>query len=120
MSHPVTSVSSPTHPIGLTLGSATKELEGDYQPSRAFVHLNDSVFLDKDIVILVSAQKLDQPRCTVERWLGTANAAGETTDAFALTLVPKFDLPPMPAQEYVFLVDRRYVICRLPDIVCVY
>ncbi|CAG8752184.1 1154_t:CDS:2, partial [Acaulospora colombiana] len=48
---------------------------------------------------------LDLPRCSVERWLASEGAE-ETTDAYALTLVPKFDLPPLPSQEYIFLVDR--------------
>jgi hypothetical protein len=97
MSKPVTSVSSPSHPIGLVLGSAEKELQGNYEPSMAFVHLGDSAFLDKDIVIVISAQGLDVPRCSVERWLSTEGAE-ETTDAYALTLVPKFDLPALPSQ----------------------
>lgn len=105
MNKPVTSVSSPSHPIGLTLGCNQKELTGDYEPSKAFVHLADAAFLDKDIVIVVSAQGLDGPRCSVERWL-KSDGAEETTDAYALTLVPKFDLPALPRQEYIFLVDR--------------
>ena len=100
MSKPVTSVSSPSHPIGLTLGCAERELTGDFEPSKAFVHLSESTFLDKDIVIVISSQGLDAPRCTVERWL-SSEGAEETTDAYALTLVPKFDLPALPSQgEY--------------------
>jgi hypothetical protein len=109
MSKPVTSVSSPSHPIGLTLGCAQKELQGEFEPSKAFIYLGDSAFLDKDIVIVISAQGLDTPRCTMERWL-SSDGAEETTDAYAITLVPKFDLPALPSQEYVFLVDRRYII----------
>ena len=97
MNKPVTSVSSPSHPIGLTLGCSQKELTGDYEPCKAFVHLADATFLDKDIVIVVSAQGLDAPRCTVERWL-KSDGAEETTDAYALTLVPKFDVPALPRQ----------------------
>ncbi|PVF97085.1 hypothetical protein CPB86DRAFT_760872 [Serendipita vermifera] len=105
MNKAVTSVSSPSHPIGLTLGCAEKELKGDFEPSKAFVYLGDSAFLEKDIVVVISAQGLDVPRCSVERWLASEGAE-ETTDAYALTLVPKFDLPPLPNQEYIFLVDR--------------
>ena len=97
MSKPVTSVSSPSHRIGLTLGCAEKELIGDYEPSKAFVYLEESAFLDKDIVIVIFAQGLDAPRCTAERWL-SSEGAEETTDAYALTLVPKFDLPALPSQ----------------------
>ncbi|PVF91424.1 hypothetical protein CPB86DRAFT_809498 [Serendipita vermifera] len=105
MNKAITSVSSPSHPIGLALGCAEKELKGDFEPSKAFVYLGDSAFLEKDIVIVISAQGLDVPRCSVERWLASEGAE-ETTDAYALTLVPKFDLPPLPNQEYIFLVDR--------------
>jgi hypothetical protein len=97
MSMPVTSVASPSHPLGLTLGSAEKQLKGDFDATKAFVYLSDTAFLDKDIVIVISAQGLDVPRCSVERWLASEGAE-ETTDAYALTLVPKFDLPALSSQ----------------------
>ncbi|PVF97080.1 hypothetical protein CPB86DRAFT_786254 [Serendipita vermifera] len=105
MNKPVTSVRSPSHPIGLTLGCNERELKGDYEPCKAFVHLGASAFLEDDIVIIISAQGLETPRCSVERWLASEGAE-ETTDAYAFTFVPKFDLPPLPSQEYIFLVDR--------------
>ncbi|KAG8840682.1 hypothetical protein FRB91_005777, partial [Serendipita sp. 411] len=105
MNKAVTSISSPSHPIGLTLGCHQRELTGEYDPSKAFVYLGDSAMLDKDIVIVISAQGMDTPRCSVERWL-KSDGAEETTDAYALTLVPKFELPALPSQEYIFLVDR--------------
>jgi hypothetical protein len=129
MNKPITSISSPSHLIGLTLGCAQRELRGDFEPSKAFVYLGDSTFLHKDIVIVISVQNLDTPRCSVERWL-SSEGAEETTDAYALTFVPKFELPPLPRQgnyrahihisgimsdflsssaEYIFLVDRRFV-----------
>jgi hypothetical protein len=90
----------------MTLGSPVKELTGDFQPSKAYVYLHESsTFLEKDVVILISSQKLDHPRCSVERYLAS-EGADETTDAYALTLVPRFNLPPLAGQEYVFLVDR--------------
>jgi hypothetical protein len=97
MNEPVTSVSSPSHPIGLTLGCNERELNGTYEPSKAFVYLGDSAFLDNDIVLVISAQGLETPRCSVERWLASEGAE-ETTDAYALTFVPKFDLPALPSQ----------------------
>jgi hypothetical protein len=106
MTQAITAVSSPTHPVAMTLGSPVKELTGDFQPSKAYVYLHESsTFLEKDVVILISSQKLDHPRCSVERYL-PSEGAEETTDAYALTLVPRFNLPPLPGQEYVFLVDR--------------
>jgi len=97
MSKPITSVGSPSHPIGHNVGCAQKELQGDFEPSKAFIYLGDSAFLDKDIVIVISAQGLDTPRCSVERWLASEGAE-ETTDAYAFTLVPKFELPALPSQ----------------------
>ncbi|KAG8822812.1 hypothetical protein FRC17_009456 [Serendipita sp. 399] len=105
MNKPITSVSSPSHPIGLNLGCHQRELTTDFEPSKAFVYLGESTMLDKDIVIVISTQGLDTPRCSVERWL-KSEGAEETTDAYALTLVPKFELPALPRQEYIFLVDR--------------
>ena len=106
MTQPITAVSSPTHPVAMTLGSPVKVLTGDFQPSMAYIYLHESsTFLEKDVVILISSQKLDHPRCSVERYL-PSEGAEETTDAYALTLVPRFNLPPLPGQEYVFLVDR--------------
>ena len=97
MSKPIASISSPSHRISLTLGCAEKELTGDYEPSKAFVYLEEPMFLDNDIVIMISAQGLDAPRCTTEHWL-SGDADEETTYAYALTLVPKFDLPALPSQ----------------------
>jgi len=97
MDKPITSVASPSHRISTTLGSAERELKGEFEPSKAFVYLTESAFLDKDIVVVISAQGLDIPRCCVERWL-SSEGAEETTDAYALTLVPKFNIPSLPSQ----------------------
>ena len=84
----------------MTLGSGTKEVSGAFQANKAMVYLHEEkTFLEKDIVILVSSPKLDFPRCTVERHFPSGDVQ-ETTDAYALTLVPRFNLPPLPAQEY--------------------
>jgi len=84
----------------MTLGSGTKEVSGDFQPNKAFIYLHEEkTFLEKDIVILVSSPKLDVPRCKVERHF-PSEGVQEITDAYALTLVPRFNLPPLPAQEY--------------------
>ena len=97
MNKPITSVASPSHRIGMTLGCAERVMKGEFEPSKAFVYLTESTFLDKDIVVVISAQGLDIPRCCVERWL-SSEGAEEITDAYALTLTPKFNLPPLPSQ----------------------
>jgi hypothetical protein len=70
---------------------------GSYEPSTAFIHFEHSAFLDTDIVIEISAEGLDLPRCSVERWY-VSEGAEETTDAYALTVVPKFDIPSLSGQ----------------------
>ena len=97
MGKSITSVNSPSHPINLVLGSTKKKPQGSHDPSKAFIHFGNSAFLDNDIVVIVSAQDLDVPRCTVERWLAS-DGSEDTTDAYALTLVPRFDLPALPSQ----------------------
>lgn len=110
MSKPIVALSSPSHPISLTLGSDQKELQGEFQPSKAFVSLGGPTFLEKDIILVVSAQGLDRPRCAVERWL-TSDGAEETTDAYALTFVPKFDLPALPRQgSFRFLLTSNSLV----------
>ncbi|KIM34058.1 hypothetical protein M408DRAFT_325583 [Serendipita vermifera MAFF 305830] len=104
MNAPIKTISSPTHPINMKLGHHSLEMTGEHDPNLAAVTLQDSVFLDKDIVIIIAAQKLDYPRCMAER--RPLSSAEEPTHAYALTMVPKFDLPPVKSQEYIFLVDR--------------
>ncbi|CAG7847242.1 SubName: Full=Related to Vault poly[ADP-ribose] polymerase {ECO:0000313/EMBL:CCA69385.1} [Serendipita indica DSM 11827] len=94
MTAPITAISSPTHPLSVSLGGSNGTT-----PNVATVSFNDSTTLKQDIVVVIAVQNLDRPRCTLER-------KSEETNAFALTLVPKFDLPSVQSQEYTFLVDR--------------
>ena len=97
MSAPITTITSPTHPISAILGRHSTATEDTHDPNLAALTLLDSGFLEKDIVIIISSQKLDHPRCMAEKWLAS-NGAEETTHAYALTMVPKFDLPPVKSQ----------------------
>lgn len=97
MSGPITAISSTTHPISTVLGRQSIESTEKHDPNFAVLTLEDSQFLDKDIVIVISSQKLDQPRCMAERWL-VSNGAEETTHAYALTMAPKFNVPPVKSQ----------------------
>ncbi|KZW04436.1 VIT-domain-containing protein [Exidia glandulosa HHB12029] len=101
MSSNITSVTSQTHPIALSLGTLMPDAGTAFDPTKAHVSLSTSK-LDKDIVVVVKADKLDHPRCVVER----ASRQDEVSDAIALTLVPRFNVPPIPEQEYIFLIDR--------------
>lgn len=80
----IRSITSPTHNIDVS------------QSSTQYTSNN---FLEQDFVLVVKAEGLDEPRCFAER-----HPTG--TIAMQLTMVPKLDLPHIPAQEYIFLVDR--------------
>ncbi|KZW03696.1 VIT-domain-containing protein [Exidia glandulosa HHB12029] len=102
MTSNITSVVSHTHPIALSLGTLFADSGAAFDPTQAHVSLNTSAMLDKDIVVVLKTDRLDYPRCVVER----SSRQGSASDAIALTLVPRFNVPPLPAQEYIFLVDR--------------
>lgn len=91
------SVISPTHDIQL------KRYNTHYgRPSRRrmIAKYRSESFLDRDFILVIRADGLDTPRCFAE-----TDPRGGTV-ALQLMLVPKFDLPPIPKQEYIFLVDR--------------
>ncbi|KIM20225.1 hypothetical protein M408DRAFT_30542 [Serendipita vermifera MAFF 305830] len=98
----VTSISSPSHPIWITLGCVEREITGDYKTSKAFAYLDDSAFLDKDVVIVISAEGLDAPRCTVERCIvdegaeETTSLASSTTSPLAIEHEANSELQPSP------------------------
>lgn len=96
MNAPITAISSPTHPISVNLGRHTANSD-DFTPNNGIVALHNSVFLETDVVVVISAQKLDHPRCVIERW-PVSDGAEETTDAYALTFVPKVDMSPIQSQ----------------------
>lgn len=80
----ITSITSPTHSLETSETSAT---------------FTSECFLKGDFVLIIRADKLDEPRCFIERHpMGTV--------AMQLTMVPKFDVSPISSQEYIFLLDR--------------
>lgn len=101
MTSRVRSIASPTHPMAATLGaSSAKTLNAELDPRKAHVNFSSSTFLDKDIVLVLSCDGLDRPRCTVETL--SLDGGQENTDAYALTVVPRFDLPVLPRQGTLF------------------
>ncbi|EJD54093.1 hypothetical protein AURDEDRAFT_180436 [Auricularia subglabra TFB-10046 SS5] len=102
MTSNIMSVTSQTHPVGISLGLPDFESAAPFDPTKAHLTLSTSGMLDKDVVVVLKCDGLDKPRCVVERAVGQAG----TSDALALTLVPRFDAPPLPSQEYIFLIDR--------------
>lgn len=89
----VKSITSPTHP------DLTTESDDGQQSAPRYAKYTSSDFLSRDFVLSVVAEGLDAPRCVAQR-------TEEGHVAMQLALVPKFKLPPIPAQEYIFLVDR--------------
>lgn len=88
----VKKINSPTH---LTVLVSDPELADGIRSVR---HTSPD-FMVRDFVLLIAAEGLDAPRCFAQR-------ASNGTLAMQLSVVPKFDLPPIPRQEYIFLVDR--------------
>ncbi len=83
----ISGVQSPTHPIEV-------ELDG----TSARVRLAQrSAPMDRDLVVVVSAEGLDVPHAVVER--------GERGGALLLSFVPRFDTAAQAA-EVIFVVDR--------------
>lgn len=88
----VKKVISPTHPTVLVSARESTDV------IRTVRHTSPD-FMMRDFVLLIAADGLDAPRCFAQR-------APNGTLAMQLSIVPKFDLPSIPRQEYIFLVDR--------------
>lgn len=100
MSGRILSVTSPSHEQTLFV----EEYMTHYgRPShrRATAKLRSKTFLDRDFELVIQANELERSRCFAEK-----NPRLPGTVALQLMLIPHFDLPPIPEQEYLFLIDR--------------
>ncbi|KAG6866252.1 hypothetical protein C0991_006839 [Blastosporella zonata] len=70
---------------------------------RTTIKYRSRSFLDRDFVLIIGANGLDSPRCFAEL---QEDSQGRLSLALQLTLVPKLFLPPIPSQEYLFVIDR--------------
>lgn len=93
----IKSITSPTHPT-LAILQANSFQERQYLHGQG-VQYRSTAFLEQDFVLSIKADGLDVPRCFAER-----SPTGSV--AVQLTLMPQVKLPTIPAQEYIFLVDR--------------
>ena len=95
-------ITSPSHQADI---AEVAYLNHRGQPSRrrSTIKFKSRSFLDRDFILIIQAEALDTPRCFAEI---EHNGRGPVTIAMQLTVVPKFDLPPIDAQEYLFVVDR--------------
>ncbi|KAJ7147292.1 von Willebrand factor type A domain-containing protein, partial [Mycena filopes] len=99
---PIAKIGSPSHTVSTELGPDPKLPNFKELPfsNYARVSLSSDSALDKDFVLTVKSAGLDTPRCIAE--LHPTN----DTVAMGLTLVPRFKLPDVSRQEFVFMVDR--------------
>jgi len=98
MSEEIQRISTPGHPMAKV--SAYRNHRGENSTHRSVVELRSPDFLKSDFVIVIRARGLDSPRCFAEQ------DDGRGTIALQLAVVPNFHIPPLPAQEYLFLIDR--------------
>ncbi|KAJ3335166.1 von Willebrand factor A domain-containing protein 5A [Gonapodya sp. JEL0774] len=89
---PVLELSSPTHQIKVSLDAANPK------HARATLAL-DTVYLDKDFVLVLKSTGLDKPRAVLEEDTRTG------TKSCMVTFVPKFTLKSAPT-EIIFVLDR--------------
>ncbi|KAK7055153.1 von Willebrand factor type A domain-containing protein [Favolaschia claudopus] len=99
---PINKVSSPSHPVVIELGPDLALPHPKDLPfsNYARVSLSSETPLSQDFVLTVKSDGLDSPRCVAEVHPLHATAA------LAFTVVPRFKLPDLPRQEFMFLVDR--------------
>jgi hypothetical protein len=98
MSGVIESVHSPTHSVQVTPYITSAGLPSH---RRTTVTHRSPTFQQSDFVLVIRANGLDEPRCFVER-----DERDPGTYALQLTLIPKIKLPPVAAQEYLFIIDR--------------
>ncbi|KAF8431323.1 hypothetical protein L210DRAFT_3416402 [Boletus edulis BED1] len=105
-------IRSPTHTISLR---RYKGRSNQYSKRRMSAVWKSSGFLNSDFVITIHAEGLDKPRCFAE--VMDARREGDeegSTVAMQLTLVPKFQAPKIPSQEYIFIIDRSGSMSNTP------
>ncbi|KAJ6476269.1 von Willebrand factor type A domain-containing protein, partial [Mycena sanguinolenta] len=99
---PIANITCPSHTVSTELGpdpTLPNALELPFS-NYARISLTSAAPLDKDFVLAVKSAGLDAPRCVAE-----PHPIHPTT-ALAFTVVPRFKLPDVSRQEFVFLVDR--------------
>ncbi|KAK7048813.1 vault protein inter-alpha-trypsin domain-containing protein [Favolaschia claudopus] len=101
---PINKIACPSHTVSTELGPdpALPNYKDLPFSNYARVSLSSTAPLDKDFVLTVKSAGLDAPRCVAE----LHSSPSQDTVALALTFVPRFKLPDVPRQEYIFVVDR--------------
>lgn len=99
MSGRIRSITSPSHQ-GLSVENYPTHY-GRPSRRRAVAKLSSKTYLDRDFELVIQANELERSRCFVE-----SDPRLPGTVALQLMLIPHFKLPPVPEQEYLFLIDR--------------
>ncbi|TCD67189.1 hypothetical protein EIP91_000416 [Steccherinum ochraceum] len=95
----IKSIASPTHPSFRVLPYGThRDRPSRHRMTAIF---SSTEYLTSDVVLCITAEGLDRPRCFIEHHPNISQSV-----AMQLTLVPKFELPPNPMKEYIFVLDR--------------
>ncbi|KAG2126598.1 hypothetical protein DEU56DRAFT_822144 [Suillus clintonianus] len=106
-SEKIQEIRSPTHPT-ITY-KRHKSRTGRKSERRMAVTWSSTTFLDGDFVLTVHALGLDKPRCFAE-----IDPQRGDTIAMQLLFVPKFKMPPVTSQEYIFVIDRSGSMAGAP------
>jgi hypothetical protein len=106
MSGQILSVTSSSHEEGLFLEEYTTHY-GRPSRRRVTAKLRSKTFLNRDFELVIQASELERSRCFVEK-----DPRLPGTIALQLMLIPHFNLPPIPEQEYLFLIDRSGSMCE--------
>ncbi|GAA5854613.1 hypothetical protein JCM8547_004908 [Rhodosporidiobolus lusitaniae] len=100
---PLTKISCPSHTVSTELEpDPSLSIVSSSLPSshHARVSFTSAATLERDFVLELSSPGLDSPRCLAE------SHPSSDSVAVSLTLVPRFKLPEVENQEFIFLVDR--------------
>ncbi|PSR78278.1 hypothetical protein PHLCEN_2v7474 [Hermanssonia centrifuga] len=93
----IESITSPSHSTLNVLSDGSVHVGPSVHTRTA--EYRSSEFLSQDFILSVKAEGLDTPRCFAQR-------GPDGSVAMQLTVVPKFNLPTISSQEYIFIVDR--------------
>ncbi|KAG2340468.1 hypothetical protein BDR05DRAFT_966730 [Suillus weaverae] len=99
-------IRSPTHRI---ISVPYRSHAGQRSERRMTVMWLSTTFLDQDFVLTVHALGLNGPRCFAE-----VHPQRADTIAMQLSFVPKFEMPRVASQEYIFIVDRSSSMSGAP------
>ncbi|KAK4701221.1 hypothetical protein P7C70_g5015, partial [Phenoliferia sp. Uapishka_3] len=101
---PIAKIGSPSHTVSTELGPDPSLPNAASLPFSNYARVSFSApkDLSADMILSIKSSGLDSPRCIAE----VHPSDDRKTFALALTMVPRFKLPDIPGQEFIFLVDR--------------